>query len=174
MYIASRIVNGRTYYRVEECRRVKGRKRTRVLAYLGPHPTVEGAFRDHEARYFAARKGRRRGPLTAADRRLWERVEKLAALLRLKRRGFPFSAAYRAEARRHARLKEEEEFDAWLAEMDAADRDDYETLGLPGDATRAQIKAAYHRKAREHHPDHGGDGSAMAAVNAAYDRLMGD
>lgn len=45
----------------------------------------------------------------------------------------------------------------------------YETLGVPRDATPAQIKAARRRKASEQHPDReGGDTEGMAEVNRAY------
>jgi DnaJ family protein A protein 2 len=33
----------------------------------------------------------------------------------------------------------------------------YETLGVGQKATASEIKKAYHRAARDHHPDRGGD-----------------
>jgi curved DNA-binding protein CbpA len=51
-------------------------------------------------------------------------------------------------------------------------RDHYETLGVNKDATPAEIKKARRRKAQAIHPDlEGGDESAMAEVNAAFDCL---
>lgn len=47
----------------------------------------------------------------------------------------------------------------------------YETLDVPKDATEDEIKQAYRRKSREHHPDRGGNGASMALVNVAYDTL---
>ena len=44
--------------------------------------------------------------------------------------------------------------------------DHYAVLGVQPDADRAAIQAAYRMLARLHHPDFGGDGSRMAALNA--------
>lgn len=44
----------------------------------------------------------------------------------------------------------------------------YATLGIEPTATPEQIKAAYRKKSRENHPDHGGSTEAMASVNDAY------
>ena len=41
-------------------------------------------------------------------------------------------------------------------------------LGLTPQATIDEIQAAFRRKARGCHPDHGGTDLAMAAVNDAY------
>lgn len=50
--------------------------------------------------------------------------------------------------------------------------DPYEALGVPKDASQEEIKRAYKKKAKQNHPDReGGDTSAMAAVNQAYDLL---
>src|SRR5688572_8263702 len=58
-------------------------------------------------------------------------------------------------------------------------RDPHDVLGVERDASAAQIKAAWRRLARRHHPDlTGGDGPAaraatreMAEINAAYESL---
>lgn len=42
-------------------------------------------------------------------------------------------------------------------------------LGVSANATRAEIDTAYRRLAATHHPDRGGDGQAMARINAARD-----
>ena len=51
----------------------------------------------------------------------------------------------------------------------------YATLGVAADASAADIRAAYRRAARAHHPDTHGESSAvqMAAVNEAW-RVLGD
>lgn len=46
--------------------------------------------------------------------------------------------------------------------------DHYATLGVPKEATDAQIKKAFRRKASKAHPDRGGDGEEMAELNAAW------
>lgn len=42
-------------------------------------------------------------------------------------------------------------------------------LGVSANATRTEIDTAYRRLAATHHPDRGGDGQAMARINAARD-----
>jgi molecular chaperone DnaJ len=47
----------------------------------------------------------------------------------------------------------------------------YGVLGLRPDAATEEIKRAYRRKAREHHPDAGGDAERFKEVNHAYEVL---
>lgn len=47
----------------------------------------------------------------------------------------------------------------------------YETLGVASDASPAQVKAAFRRRAMRSHPDAGGDPEAFQRVKAAYDIL---
>jgi molecular chaperone DnaJ len=47
----------------------------------------------------------------------------------------------------------------------------YELLGVPRDATSEDVKKAYRRAAREHHPDAGGDEEAFKQVTHAYQVL---
>ena len=49
--------------------------------------------------------------------------------------------------------------------------DHYAVLGVSPDANRSAIQAAYRDLARRHHPDFGGDGSKMAALNEAWSVL---
>ncbi len=47
-------------------------------------------------------------------------------------------------------------------------------LGLGRGATVEEIKAAYHRLMKRHHPDQGGSAELAARLNAARDLLLGD
>lgn len=50
----------------------------------------------------------------------------------------------------------------------------YSTLGVPPDATPAEIKAAYKRKAKETHPDAGGDAAKFQQVTLAQQIVTRD
>jgi molecular chaperone DnaJ len=50
-------------------------------------------------------------------------------------------------------------------------RDLYEILGVPHGASEDDIKRAYRRRAREHHPDAGGDDEQFKELTAAYEVL---
>lgn len=53
-----------------------------------------------------------------------------------------------------------------------AKRDYYEILGLSKSASAAEIKAAYRKLAKQHHPDkHGGDDSQFKEIGEAYEVL---
>lgn len=47
----------------------------------------------------------------------------------------------------------------------------YTVLGVGRAATADEIAAAYRAKAKEYHPDHGGDPKVMARVNLAWAKL---
>jgi hypothetical protein len=47
------------------------------------------------------------------------------------------------------------------------------TLGVTRSATAEELKAAYHKRALETHPDHGGDAEQFRALKAAYDKARG-
>lgn len=50
----------------------------------------------------------------------------------------------------------------------------YEQLGVARDATKAAIKSAFRRKAKEAHPDAGGDAAAFHAIEIAHRILTDD
>ena len=54
-------------------------------------------------------------------------------------------------------------------------RTHYDVLGVSASASAEEVKRAYHRMAREHHPDvrAGGSGDPMVEVNAAW-AVLGD
>ena len=47
----------------------------------------------------------------------------------------------------------------------------YDTLGVPKGASADEIKKAYRKLAREHHPDQGGDEARFKEIQGAYDVL---
>ena len=49
--------------------------------------------------------------------------------------------------------------------------DPYALLGIEATATLDDVKAAFRKKALEHHPDRGGDAAAFMAVKRAYDAI---
>ncbi len=58
-------------------------------------------------------------------------------------------------------------------QYEADDEMCYQLLGLTPSATQAEIREAYRRKAKQHHPDKGGDPDMMRALTEAYQRLSG-
>lgn len=52
--------------------------------------------------------------------------------------------------------------------------DYYKTLGVPRGAAADEIKKAYRKLARKHHPDAGGDESKFKEINEAYEVLSDD
>ncbi len=47
----------------------------------------------------------------------------------------------------------------------------YRLLGLSSSASWDEVEKAYRRKAKIHHPDHGGDEDTMRTLNEAYNHL---
>lgn len=52
--------------------------------------------------------------------------------------------------------------------------DPFEILGIPPDSDRDKIRRAYRQRARETHPDHGGDPDEFQAVQMAWEALRDD
>ena len=63
--------------------------------------------------------------------------------------------------------------DPWAAVVDLAGTAHYDVLGLPREATQGEVKAAYRKAARAHHPDKGGDAAVFAKVRLAFE-VLGD
>ncbi len=55
-----------------------------------------------------------------------------------------------------------------------SDFDLYEVLGVERTCSASEIKKAYYSKAREHHPDRGGDTEAFKKIQKAYEVLCND
>ena len=53
------------------------------------------------------------------------------------------------------------------------ERSHYDVLGVTARATLGEVRAAYRRAARDHHPDAGGDAQRMSDLNAAW-HVLGD
>jgi curved DNA-binding protein CbpA len=53
------------------------------------------------------------------------------------------------------------------------DRSHYDVLGVTARATPDEVRAAYRRAARDHHPDAGGDAQRMSDLNVAW-HVLGD
>ncbi len=178
MFVRSKVVKGRTYYQVVETYRDGDRVRHHTLASLGTHSTIEEALREALGHYFALKRsapdreeawrrvclldrlfGREQGPTRELDPRL--------ASERRRRR----LAANRKSAR-----KDQEKAETWRDFVDSMELEEDSTyhglLALDLMPTVVEIKAAYRRKARECHPDHGGSEEAMRRLSDAYHGLL--
>lgn len=50
----------------------------------------------------------------------------------------------------------------------------YERLGVPVGSPEQLVKRAYHKQARRHHPDRGGNPAEFVLTKAAFDQIMGE
>jgi DnaJ-domain-containing protein 1 len=85
--------------------------------------------------------------------------------------------ARRAERERKARQEREREEQARRERRARSRHSAYESpwdvLGVMPGASGAEIKSAWRRLCRKHHPDVGGDVAEMQRVNRAYESLKG-
>lgn len=79
----------------------------------------------------------------------------------------PFEIANLRRQWKPAEAEEEERSEVWVT-------DPYETLGVASNATLAEIKKSYLAKARECHPDQGGDPEKFQEILLAYRILRDD
>jgi len=52
-------------------------------------------------------------------------------------------------------------------------KDPYQILGVPPNATDAEIKKAYRELAKKYHPDTGGDAARFIELMETYKQLLG-
>jgi hypothetical protein len=174
MFVCSTVVKGRTYYRVRKTYRDADGKIKHLTISLGTNPSVEDAFREREAKYFAARKGRRDLPFTYRDYEPFILLYLLESVLfETPKSGHVRSRRMRAECKRCQEWQRAQDR-ARSRIMGAARRSqDWDILGLRPGSSPEDIKSAYRRKARQYHPDHGGSDEAMKQINAAKAALLG-
>ena len=59
------------------------------------------------------------------------------------------------------------------AQREWFEKDYYKVLGVSDSSTEKEIKAAYRKLSKQHHPDSGGDEEKFKEVSAAWD-VLGD
>lgn len=77
-----------------------------------------------------------------------------------------FEATGKQDAKIHAKLQKAEK-----KLKISKSKDYYKVLGVGKNADDKELKKAYRKKAREHHPDKGGSPEKMAEINEAFDVL---
>ena len=89
-------------------------------------------------------------------------------------------AERRAREQEERRQREQEQEEARQREWQrrrrppphqSLDEADAAVLGVTVHVTRDELKSAYRRAAREHHPDRGGTHKRMTEINTAYERM---
>ncbi|WP_165251520.1 DnaJ domain-containing protein [Paludisphaera soli] len=174
MLLTAEEQDGKVIWAVVELHRPKGRIRSRIVLHLGEYRN-----RDEAEVAFLERLGTNPALREVADR--WAanaedvlRDRKARARFLLCGASTGGIAAYADEVLRR-RDREEEAARAraraalWSPTGPTAA---FDTLGLFGAASLAEIKAAYRRKAVQLHPDRGGDHAAMVQLNAAYEAAV--
>jgi hypothetical protein len=160
-FVRKKTINGQTYHYLVESRRVDGKPRQRVIAYLGPYPDLEEAWTwlfdaptKHRLRHYVSPE------LLEKDAR--NKVE----------------SKRRREEEKKERADSAAKTQAWIDDVlndvvpKARNLRHYTTLGLQPEASPAEVKARYRELAKQFHPDHNKDGEArMREVIAAYRAL---
>jgi hypothetical protein len=80
----------------------------------------------------------------------------------------PLAWTWRQEGRQKAGSRASRKTPGPMTRQEAA-----EILGVPINARRAEVQAAWKRCMRTAHPDHGGSAADASRVNQARDRLLG-
>jgi DnaJ-like protein len=96
------------------------------------------------------------GGFNRKAREVWERVRQRAAA-----GAGPGPSSTRPNGREHVSAR---------SGLHVSD-DDLRTLGLSRGASWSEVSKAFRKKARDAHPDVGGDAARMVAINQAYQRL---
>jgi hypothetical protein len=164
--------DGRTIWVIVEQHRPKGRIRSRIVMHLGE-------YRDREAAEAAVLRRLQGGDvlLRAIAERWAENAEDVLTDRKARTRFLLHGvstggiAAFADEmlSRREAQERQARErarAALWPRGIPSAA---FAALALPTSASAAEVKIAYRRRALLLHPDRGGDASAMAALNAAYE-----
>ena len=68
----------------------------------------------------------------------------------------------------------DDDFDPWDSVEDLDGDNHYKVLEVRKNATPEQLKLAYRKQARIHHPDKGGDANRFAAIQKAWEVSAGE
>ncbi len=101
-----------------------------------------------------------------------------AAIERLRKRYDPSGRGRRSRARYEVaaeaveKIAAEFEWARWTRSCQSDEAGWRSVLGVSMSATKDEVKAAYRRKAKEHHPDIGGDPEMMREINDAWEQAQ--
>jgi len=76
------------------------------------------------------------------------------------------------EEYRYQHQSRQQEYHREYSREEPQEQDDYGVLGLKRGASIAEVKAAYRRLAKKHHPDAGGDPEVFKRVHTAYQNIV--
>jgi hypothetical protein len=177
-----------TYYYLVESKRVDGRVKQTTVAYMAKCPTIEEAYQYWKKIASCSSPLEESAPSEIASLRAYlyrdalRRYRSTDVLQEERQR--QEAKARHAKARRKQRKEAEQqqanaEFAHWWTERlgriagkpITARENALRILGLSLESTAEQVKSAYRRLAKEHHPDVGGDAAAFRLVTEAYSLL---